>query len=177
MTEAAGGKGLAAVQIAKAMGATVIAAASTDEKLAVCTENGADSLINYTEIDLNTELKTITQGKGVDVAYETVGGETFHACSRNMAWNGRLLVIGFAGGEIPEFAVNLALVKGFSVMGVFWGSFTQKQPKDFMANIQELIAWYGQNKVAVVIDEAFPLAQTSDAVNKVLNRKVKGKLL
>jgi|TARA_B110000014_G_scaffold253645_1_gene233281 NADPH2:quinone reductase len=177
ITGAAGGTGLAAVQIAKAIGAKVIAAASSQEKLEVCKKNGADILINYSEQDLKTELKALTNGKGVDVVYETVGGDTFHACSRNMAWNGRLLVIGFAGGDIPKFPVNLALVKGCSVIGVFWGTFTQKQPKDFLSNMQELMDWYAQGKVKVVIDQLFPLHQAAGAINKILNRQVKGKVI
>lgn len=177
ITGAAGGTGLAAVQIAKAMGAKVIAAASTAEKLEIAKQNGADILINYSDNDLKTELKAVTDGKGVDVVYETVGGDTFHACSRNMAWNGRLLVVGFAGGDIPKFPVNLALVKGFSVVGVFWGTFTQKQPQDFMANMQELMAWYAEGKVKVVVDETFSLEKAADAIKKVLNRKVKGKVI
>ena len=176
VTGAAGGTGLAAVQIGKAMGAKVIAVCSTQEKLDVAKENGADVLINYTEKDLKTALKEATGGKGADVAYECVGGDTFHACSRSMGWNGRLLVVGFAGGTIPEFPVNLALVKGYSVMGVFWGSFTQHQPKDFADNMNELLTWYVQGKVKVVVDQVFPLEQAKDALNKVMGREVKGKM-
>ncbi|MFQ3236220.1 MAG: NADPH2:quinone reductase [Paraglaciecola sp.] len=176
VTGAAGGTGLAAVQIGKLMGAKVIAVCSTQEKLDVAKANGADILINYTEVDLKTAIKEVTQGKGVDVVYECVGGDTFNACSRAMAWNGRLLVIGFAGGTIPQFPVNLALVKGFSVVGVFWGSFTQHQPKDFAVNMHELLSWYVQGKVKVVVDEVLPLEQAKDALNKVMNREVKGKM-
>jgi NADPH:quinone reductase len=176
VTGAAGGTGLAAVQIGKLMGAKVIAVCSTQEKLDMAKANGADILINYTTTDLKTAIKDATDGKGVDVVYECVGGDTFHACSRSMAWNGRLLVVGFAGGTIPEFPVNLSLVKGFSVVGVFWGSFTQHQPKDFAANMQELLTWYVQGKVKVVVDEVLPLAQAKDALNKVMGREVKGKM-
>ncbi len=177
VTGAAGGTGLAAVQIAKAMGATVIAVCSSEEKLQVARENGADVLINYKDVDLKSHLKKVTEGKGVDVVYECVGGETFDACARNMAWNGRLLVVGFACGEIPTFAVNLALVKGFSVIGVFWGSFTQHQPEDFIANMRELLTWYLKGEVKVVIDQVFPLANAADAINKVMSRNVKGKVI
>ncbi|MGO4894557.1 NADPH:quinone oxidoreductase family protein [Flavobacterium sp. W21_SRS_FM6] len=176
VTGAAGGTGLAAVQIGKLMGATVIAVCSTQEKLDVARANGADILINYTETDLKTAIKEVTNGKGVDVVYECVGGDTFHACSRSMAWNGRLLVVGFAGGTIPEFPVNLSLVKGYSVVGVFWGSFTQYQPKDFAANMQELLTWYVEGKVKVIVDEVLPLANAKDALNKVMGREVKGKM-
>jgi len=111
------------------------------------------------------------------VVYECVGGDTFHACSRSMAWEGRLLVVGFAGGEIPKFPVNLALVKGYSVMGVFWGAFTQHDPKGFAQNMQELLTWYVQGKVKVVVDEAVPLHQATQAMKKVMNREVKGKMV
>lgn len=177
VTGAAGGTGLAAVQIGKELGATVIAVCSTAEKLATAKENGADILINYTEENLKDAIKQATNGKGADVVYECVGGDTFHACSRSMAWNGRLLVIGFAGGEIPEFPVNLSLVKGYSVVGVFWGSFTQHQPKDFAANMQELLTWYVQGKVKVVVDECLPLSQAKQALEKVMGREVRGKMV
>ncbi|GAA6184657.1 MULTISPECIES: NADPH:quinone oxidoreductase family protein [Alteromonadaceae] len=176
VTGAAGGTGLAAVQIGKAMGAKVIAVCSTQEKLDIAKQNGADILINYTEKDLKTALKEATGGKGADVVYECVGGDTFHACSRSMGWNGRLLVVGFAGGTIPEFPVNLALVKGYSVVGVFWGSFTQHQPKDFQDNMKELLSWYLQGKVKVIVDETLPLERAHEALNKVLGREVKGKM-
>lgn len=177
VTGAAGGTGLAAVQIGKIMGAKVIAVCSTEEKCQVAKDNGADICINYSGIDLKAAIKEYTNGKGVDVVYECVGGEMFDICSRSMAWNGRLLVIGFAGGEIPKFPVNLALVKGFSVVGVFWGSFTQHQPKDFMDNMKELLTWYIQGSVKVIVDERFSLAETVNAINKVTDRKVKGKVV
>jgi NADPH2:quinone reductase len=177
VTGAAGGTGLAAVQIGKQMGATVIAACSTDEKCEIARENGADMTINYSKHDLKDTVKLLTDKKGVDVVYECVGGDTFHACSRSMAWNGRLLVIGFAGGEIPKFPVNLALVKGYSVVGVFWGSFVAHQPKDFIANMQELISWYGQGLVKVHIDESFALSDAVAALDKVTSRQVKGKVV
>ena len=177
VTGAAGGTGLAAVQIGKIMGAKVIAVCSSDEKCEVAKQNGADITINYSENDLKDTVKALTKGKGVDVVYECVGGDTFQACTRVMAWAGRLLVIGFAGGEIPKFPVNLALVKGFSVVGVFWGSFTQHQPQDFMANMKELLTWYAQGKVEVVVDEAFELGNAIDAINKVTSRAVKGKVI
>lgn len=177
VTGAAGGTGLAAVQIGKQMGAKVIAVCSTDEKCKLAKQNGADICINYTNQDLKTTVKELTKGKGVDVVYECVGGDTFHACTRVMAWAGRLLVIGFAGGEIPKFPVNLALVKGFSVVGVFWGSFVAHQPQDFMQNMKELITWHAQGKVSVVIDQEYPLEQAIDALNKVASRQVKGKVV
>lgn len=177
VTGAAGGTGLAAVQIGKAIGATVIAVCSSDEKLAVAKENGADVLINSTQGDLPALIKAATSGKGVDVAYETVGGACFDACVKNMAWNGRLLVVGFAGGEIPKLPINLTLVKGFSLVGVFWLTFTQKQPKEFIANMHELMQWYVQGKVKVVVDQVFTLDNTVQAIQKVTSRKVMGKVI
>lgn len=177
VTGAAGGTGLAAVQIGKAMGATVVAVCSNQEKLDIAKANGADVLINYVDSDLKTELKKLNDGKGVDVVYDVVGGDAFDACSRAMAWNGRLLVVGFASGTIPQFPVNLSLVKGYSVVGVFWGSFTMHEPKAFMENMLELMDWYVGGKVKVVVDETFTLADTAKALNKVLNREVKGKVI
>ncbi|WP_371194475.1 NADPH:quinone oxidoreductase family protein [Glaciecola sp. SC05] len=177
VTGAAGGTGLAAVQIGKQMGAIVIAACSTDEKCEIAKQNGADITINYTKQDFKEAVKAATDNKGVDVVYECVGGDTFHTCSRLMAWAGRLLVIGFAGGEIPKFPINLALVKGYSVVGVFWGSFMAHQPKDFVANMQELITWYTQGKVKVHVDQAYALQNTVDAIDRVTSRQVKGKVV
>lgn len=177
VTGAAGGTGLAAVQIGKAMGATVVAVCSTQEKLDIAKANGADILINYSETDLKTELKKLNDGKGVDVVYDVVGGDAFDACSRSMAWNGRLLVIGFASGTIPKFPVNLSLVKGYSVVGVFWGSFTKHEPKAFMENMVELMDWYVKGSVKVIVDETFPLEDTAKALHKVMDREVKGKVI
>jgi NADPH2:quinone reductase len=139
---AAGGTGIAAVQIGKAIGARVIAACSTEEKLAFAKSQGADEGINYNTQDLKQAIKDLTNGRGVDVVYDPVGGDAFDVCSRSMAWNGRLLVVGFASGRIPELPVNLTLVKGYSVLGVFWGSFTIKQPEDHAANMRELFQWF-----------------------------------
>ncbi len=177
VTGAAGGTGLAAVQIGKVMGARVIAACSTDEKCKLAMENGADLTINYSDEDFKGAVKKLTDGKGVDVAYECVGGDTFHACSRVMAWEGRLLVVGFAGGDIPKFPVNLSLVKGFSVVGVFWGSFVAHQPDVFVKNMRELVNWHQQGKVSVVIDEKFELKDAVNALHKVSSRQVKGKVV
>ena len=177
VTGAAGGTGLAAVQIGKAMGANVIAVCSTQEKLDIAKANGADVLINYSDTDLKAAVKEATEGKGVDVVYEVVGGETFDVLSRSMAWNGRLLVIGFASGTIPKLPINLTLVKGYSLVGVFWGTFTMKEPQVFMENMIELMGWYEAGKVKVVVDEVFPLSETASALNKVMNRQVIGKVI
>jgi len=177
VTGAAGGTGLAAVQMGKAIGAKVIAVCSSEEKLSIAKENGADILINASNGDLKSAIKLATNGKGVDVVYECVGGDLFNACLSNMAWNGRLLVVGFASGDIPNIATNLTLVKGCSIIGVFWGTFTQKQPKVFINNMQELMQWYQEKKVKVVIDEVFPLSATVEAINKLTSREVKGKVI
>ena len=174
---AAGGTGLAAVQIGKAMGAKVIAACSSPEKLSIAKANGADELINYKEQDLRAELKTLTGGKGVDVVYDPVGGEAFNTCARSMARNGRLLVVGFASGEIPQLPVNLVLVKEYSVIGVFWGSFTQHEPQVFADNMKELFQWYRDEKIRVITDAQIPLSDAATGLNRVMQRQVKGKLV
>lgn len=174
---AAGGTGLAAVQIGKAMGACVIAVCSSQSKLEFAKANGADDGINYNDEDLKARIKELTDGKGADVVYDPVGGDAFNACSRAMARNGRLLVIGFASGKIPELPVNLTLVKEYSVIGVFWGSFAAHEPMVFMQNMQELFAWYRDGAVRLETDEVFPLSRTADALAKVMNREVKGKVV
>ncbi|WP_101758100.1 NADPH:quinone oxidoreductase family protein [Oceanicoccus sp. KOV_DT_Chl] len=174
---AAGGTGVAAVQIGKAMGARVIAACSSADKLAIAEANGADVLINYSEQDLRTTLKEITGGKGIDVVFDPVGGEAFNACSRSMARNGRLLIIGFASGQIPQLTLNLPLVKEYSVSGVFWGSFTQHEPAVFADNMQELFQWHHDKKIHVITDGEFALSATAIALTQVMQRQVKGKLV
>ncbi len=174
---AAGGTGLAAVQIGKAMGARVIAVCSDEEKLALAADSGADELINYRKVDLRKSLQSMTNRRGVDVVFDPVGGEAFNQCARAMAWNGRLLVIGFASGDIPQFPVNLSLVKGYSVVGVFWGSFTRYQPADYADNMVELFRWYEQGKVKPLIDKTLPLSSAAEALHRVAQRKVKGKLV
>ena len=174
---AAGGTGIAAVQIGKAMGARVIAACSTVEKLGLAKSNGADELINYTEQDLKVAIKDLTGGKGADVVYDPVGGKAFSACSRAMARSGRLLVIGFASGEIPTLPVNLPLVKEYALVGVFWGSFIRHEPDVYASNLREMFDWYADGKIEIVVDEELPLSKTVDALTKLMNRKVKGKLV
>ncbi len=173
---AAGGTGLAAVQIGKAMGATVIAAASSQKKLDLARRQGADSTINYSNENIKDAIRELTNGKGADVIYDPVGGDVFDSSVRAMARNGRFLIIGFASGTIPKFPVNLALVKEFSLVGVFWGTFTRKEPAVFAANMQELFTWHQQGKVSVQIDKTFPLDETADALAYVMDRKVKGKV-
>ncbi len=160
---ASGGVGLAAVQLGKAMGARVIAAASSDAKLDVCRENGADEVINYASEDLRARVKALTAGKGVDVVYDPVGGPYSEPALRDMAWNGRFLVVGFAAGDIPKVPLNLALLKGCSIVGVFWGAFTRNEPERNRRNNEELIELYVQGKVKPHIHATYPLARTAEA--------------
>ena len=172
---AAGLTGLAAIQIGKVMGAKVIAVASSEEKRALAKANGADEVLGYE--NLKDELKRVTGGKGVDVAFDPVGGEAFDALSRSMAWNGRLLVIGFASGTIPKLPVNLTLVKGYSVVGVFWGDFTRREPKVFAANLAELVGWHTKSHIKPVIEGRFPLKDAASVLTRVLNRGATGKIV
>lgn len=174
---ASGGVGLAAVEIGKAMGARVIAAASSAEKLAVAKAAGADELINYSEHSLKDEIKRLTGGNGVDVIYDPVGGDLFDQAVRGIAWNGRLLVVGFASGRIPQLPVNLALLKGAAVLGVFWGAFAQRQPADNAANFEQLFAWYAEGKLKPLVSQTFPLAEAGVAIDLLGQRKAVGKLV
>jgi len=174
---ASGGVGLAAVEIGKAMGARVIAAASSAEKLAVAKAAGADELINYSEHSLKDEIKRLTAGNGVDVIYDPVGGDLFDQAVRGLAWNGRLLVVGFASGRIPQLPVNLALLKGAAVLGVFWGAFAQRQPADNAANFKQLFAWFAEGKLKPLVSQTFPLAEAGAAIDLLGQRKALGKLV
>lgn len=174
---AAGGVGSAAVELGKLMGARVIAAASSDDKLAACRQLGADATINYTSEDLREATKRITEGKGVDVVYDPVGDKFAEPAMRDMAWGGRYLVIGFAGGEIPKIPLNLPLLKGFAIVGVFWGNFTRKEPKKNEANVRELLGWIASGKLKPLVSAAYPLAQAAQALNDVMQRRVKGKVV
>lgn len=172
---ASGATGISAIQIGKLMGARVIGVASTDEKRAIAKEAGADIVLGYE--NLKDTLKEATGGNGVDVGYDPVGGDAFDALARSMAWKGRLLVIGFASGKIPQFPVNLSLVKGFSVVGVYWGSFTQREPKVFAENMRELIGWHLAGKVKPLIEGVYPLADAAKVLKRVLSRGATGKLI
>ncbi|MFZ6049075.1 NADPH:quinone oxidoreductase family protein [Pseudomonas sp. CR3202] len=174
---ASGGVGLAAVEIGKAMGARVIAAASSAQKLEVAKAAGADALINYSEESLKDRVKELTNGQGADVIYDPVGGDLFDAAIRAINWNGRLLVVGFASGRIPELPVNLALLKGASVIGVFWGSFAQRQPQDNLANFQQLFTWYAEGKLKPLVSQTFPLERASDAIKTLASRQAVGKVV
>ena len=174
---AAGGVGSAAVELGKLLGARVIAAASSDDKLTACKQLGADATINYSSEDLREAVKRITQGKGVDVVYDPVGDKFAEPAMRDMAWGGRYLVIGFAGGEIPKIPLNLPLLKGFSIVGVFWGNFTRKEPQKNEANVRELLAGIAGGKLKPLVSAAYPLAQAARALKDVIERKVKGKVV
>lgn len=174
---AAGGVGTAAIQIAKAVGARVIAAASSDEKCKTCRELGADETINYTSSNIRDELKTLTAGKGPDVVYDPVGGDLAEPVFRSIAWRGRYLVIGFAQGAIPALPLNLALLKGASVVGVFWGEFARREPQNNAKSLAELAAWYAQGKVKPVIDTKLPMPQLLAAFERMGSRQVVGKLV
>jgi NADPH2:quinone reductase len=174
---ASGGVGLSAIQIGKAMGARVIAAASSEAKLRVCKDSGADALINYAQDDLRARIKAITGGRGVDVVYDPVGGPYSEPALRDTAWNGRFLVVGFAAGDIPKVPLNLALLKGCAIVGVFWGAFTRNQPQDNRRNNEELLQMYLEGKIKPHIHATYPLERAAEALNEVMNKRVSGKVV
>jgi NADPH:quinone reductase len=173
---AAGGVGLAAVELGRAMGARVIAAASTDEKLALAKAHGAELGINYTTADLKSELKRLVPA-GVDVVYDPVGGALTEPAVRGLGWGGRLLVIGFANGEIPKLPLNLLLLKEGEAIGVFWGAWTQRDPAGHAANVARLMQWFTEGKIRPHIGGAFPLSQAKDAIDAVMSRRAHGKIV
>ena len=174
---AAGGVGTAAIQIAKAMGARVIAAASSAEKCALCQSIGADATINYSTENLRDAVKALTNGKGPDVIYDPVGGDLAEPAFRTIAWRGRYLVVGFAAGPIPALPLNLTLLKGASLVGVFWGEFAKREPQANTAMMMTLAQWYGQGKIKPVIDSTLPMADLKQAFAHMASRKVQGKLV
>ncbi len=174
---AAGGVGLAAVEIAKLMGARVIAAASSDAKLAVCRAAGADATINYATEDLRERLKTIAGNAGVDVVYDPVGGALTEPALRSMAWDGRYLVVGFAAGEIPRIPLNLVLLKGCAIVGVFLGGFMRRDPAGQGQHLRELLAWVAEGKLHPHITATYPLEQVGQALRMILDREVAGKVI
>ncbi len=174
---AAGGVGTSAIQIAKALGARVIAAASTDEKCELCKSIGADATINYQKENLREAIKALTDGKGPDIIYDPVGGDFAEPAFRSIAWRGRYLVVGFASGPIPALPFNLALLKGASIVGVFWGDFARREPKANAGMMAELGQWYGQGKIKPVIDSTMPMADLKAAYAHMGSRGVKGKLV
>jgi len=174
---AAGGVGTAAIQIAKAMGAKVIAAASTQEKCDLCKSIGADATINYSTENLRDAIKALTDGKGPDVIYDPVGGDFAEPAFRSIAWRGRYLVVGFASGPIPALPFNLALLKGASIVGVFWGDYAKREPKANAAMMMELAQWYGNGKIKPVIDRTMPMSDLKAAYTHMGSRGVMGKLV
>ncbi len=174
---AAGGVGLAAVEIGKALGARVIACASSAEKLAVCRSHGADETIDYATEDLRGRIKALTDGRGVDVVYDPVGGPYTEPAFRSVAWRGRLLVVGFAAGEIPKLPLNLALLKGASIVGVFWGDFARREPQRFAESARQLARWHVEGKLRPHVAEVFPLERTAEALKLMAARQVKGKVV
>jgi len=174
---AAGGVGLATVELGKVMGAHVIAAASTNEKLEVCKQHGADEVINYVTEDLKERVKQLTPGKGVDVVFDPVGGDYSEAALRSMAWGGRFLVVGFTAGDIPRIPLNLPLLKGCSIVGVFWGAFSERDPRRSQQHLQELLTWFAEGKLKPHISASYPLEQAAQALNDMMERKVMGKVV
>jgi NADPH2:quinone reductase len=174
---AAGGTGLAACELGRVLELEVIACASSDEKLEFARQHGADQLLNYSKVDLKEGLKKLSGGKGVDIVFDPVGGAYAEAALRAMAWEGRFLVIGFAGGEIPKIPLNLALLKGCDIRGVFWGAWTQRNPAKNRANLERLVAWAAEGKISSHVDRIFPLAETAQALKVLSGRQAMGKVI
>jgi NADPH2:quinone reductase len=174
---AAGGVGLAAVELGRLMGARVIAAASSDEKLALTRDYGADATINYATEELKERVKQLTGGHGAHVIYDPVGDRFAEPAFRAIAWDGRYLVVGFAAGEIPRLPLNLPLIKGASIVGVFWGAFTLHEPATHAENMKELLAWYAQGRLKPHISARFPLERGAEAIAMLMERKAKGKVV
>jgi len=174
---AAGGVGLAAVELGKIMGAKIIAAAGSDEKLELTKKYGAEGFINYSKEKIRDRMKELTGGKGADVIYDAVGGDAFDEAIRSINWLGRLLVIGFASGRIPSLPANLALLKSCDVRGVFYGAWRARDPKESAANFKEMLDWYAAGKLKPHVSMTFPLEKAADAMNALLSRKATGKII
>ena len=174
---AAGGVGLAAVECGKALGATVIAAASSPGKLALAKAHGADYGINYADDDLRAAVRKLTDGRGVDVVYDPVGGDASKAALRSLAWSGRLLVIGFAAGEVPQIPANYLLVKNISAIGVYWGAYKTREPETYRATFDGLAKWYAAGKLQPHVSQIFPLAQVPEALGVLEGRRATGQLV
>ena len=174
---AAGGVGIAAVELGALTGARVIAAASTADKLAFCREHGATDVINYATEDLKDRIKALTSGHGVDVVYDPVGGALAEPALRGTAWQGRYLVVGFASGDIPKIPLNLVLLKGCQIMGVFWGSFAMREPAKNRAHAAQIFAWVAEGKLKPAVDAVLPFSQAAEALHRLERREVKGKLV
>jgi NADPH2:quinone reductase len=174
---AAGGIGIASIEIAKALGARVIACASADDKLAACRAHGADETVNYATEDLRERLKALTGGLGVDVIVDPVGGPYTEPALRSLAWRGRLLVVGFAAGEIPRIPLNLTLLKGCAIVGVFWGDFLRREPEAFAESVNQLLAWHREGKISPHVSATFPLSRAADAIRMMAARQAVGKIV
>lgn len=174
---AAGGVGLAAIELGKIMGATVIACASSDAKLALCRERGADETINYASEDLKARIKSLTRGQGADVVYDPVGGAYSEQALRATGWSGRFLVVGFAAGDIPKIPLNLLLLKSCQIVGVFWGAFTMKERETHLANVEELMGWLESGKLSPHIGKTYALVDAAQALLDMMNRLAMGKLV
>lgn len=174
---ASGGVGIAAVEIGKLLGARVIACASSAEKLAFAKERGADDLVDYSSGDLKERLKALTSGRGVDVVYDPVGGDATEACVRALAWRGRHLVIGFAAGEIPKLTLNLPMLKGADIRGVFWSAHVEREPAAHRAELARLFAWAADGDVSAHVDVVLPLGETAEAIARIARREARGKIL
>jgi NADPH:quinone reductase len=174
---AAGGVGLAAVELGKLMGLRVIAAASTAEKLAIARAHGADELIDYSSEDLRERIKALTGGRGVDIVYDPVGGQYTEPALRSVGWRGRHLVVGFAAGDIPQIPINLILLKGSAMLGVFWGEFVRREPELNAGNMAQLFDWLRQGKIHPLISARYPLAEAPKALEALQARTVTGKVV
>ena len=174
---AAGGVGIAAIEIGKALGARVIAGASSPDKLAVCRDHGADETIDYAAEDLRERIRQLTAGRGPDVIYDPVGGPYTEPALRSIGWRGRLLVVGFAAGDIPKIPLNLTLLKGCSIVGVYWGEFSRREPQRFAESMRQLARWFADGRLRPHVSATFPLDRAADALTLMAERKVKGKVV
>jgi NADPH2:quinone reductase len=174
---ASGGVGIAAIEIGKGLGARVIACASSEDKLAICREHGADEVVDYVREDLRARIKELTNGRGIDVVYDAVGGPYTEPALRSTAWRGRHLVVGFAAGAIPKIPLNLTLLKGCSIVGVFWGDFARREPERFADRVKQLGRWYQEGKLRPHVSETLPLERAPEALARMAARQVKGKLV
>lgn len=174
---AAGGVGLSAIEIGKAIGATVIATASSDAKLAICRVHGADATIDYTNENLRERARELTQGRGPDVIYDPVGGPYTELALRSIAWRGRHLVVGFASGDIPRIPLNLTLLKGCAIVGVFWGDYVRREPERFAESMRQLGRWYAEGRLKPHISMTLPLERAADALRLMLDRQATGKIV
>jgi NADPH:quinone reductase len=174
---AAGGTGLAAVEIGKLLGARVIACAGSDDKLDFARRHGADLLVNYGRDDLKGALRALTDGEGVDVVYDPIGGAHAEAAMRALRWGGRHLVIGFAAGDLPKLAINMVLLKSLDVLGVYWGGWAERDPAGFRADLTQIVDWFAAGKLSAEVHATYPLAATATAIHEIAARKVMGKVI